>query len=290
MIKNRLAKEKTTKYPSGSRSFDRNLHIPVIPLFLSVLFLLSLLLYRNLAFPNTPENHIAAAAEKEKQELPAEKITARDTAGNAAQTETLLDAETQYQYPELPNGCEATSLSIALTILGYPADKLSIAYDYLPLEPFIYENGIYYAPDPEVLYAGDPATSLGFYCLEYPVTVAANHFFDEHAAAWTARSLNTVTADTIEGAIQNGSPIIIWATMDYSDTAQYHTDFTWILSNGETYTPYSNLHCVVVYGFGTDIFYVCDPIEGKLEIEKDILLGSIAALDNHAVYFQNITQ
>ena len=205
-------------------------------------------------------------------------------------SEVVLNTEMEYQNPELPNGCEATSLSIALNTLGCPTDKLSIAYTYLPSEPFISENGLYYAPDPDMMYAGDPAENLGFYCFEYPVTVAANQFLYELGASWKAQSLDIVSGDTIEAALQAGSPVVIWSTIDYSDTAQYHSDFSWILSNGETYIPYSNLHCVVVYGFSSDAYYVCDPIEGQLEIDKSTLLLSAAALGNHAVYFQNITQ
>lgn len=286
MTKNRPARGNPNGQTSGQKNGNGVLHIHIIPLFLSVLFLLSLLIYRKLAFPDMPQDPIAVPDVPNAQELPAEKLTMQDQ----AETKVILEAQTEYQYPELPNGCEATSLSIALNILGYPADKLSIAYDYLPSQPFTNEGGVYYASDPDVMYAGDPATNLGFYCFEYPVTVAANQFLYELGASWTALPLDTVSEGTLDAALQSGSPVIVWSTIDYSDTAQYHSGFSWILSNGETYLPYSNLHCVVVYGFTADLYYICDPIEGELEIGKDIMLTSMAALGNHAVYFQKITQ
>lgn len=286
MTKNRSVRGNPNRQTPGIKHSNSLVHTHILPVFLSVLFLLSLLIYRKLAFPDISQGDIAVPDIPNAQEPVDEKLTVKDE----AETSVILKAQMEYQYPELPNGCEATSLSIALNILGYPADKQSIAYDYLPSQPFTSENGIYYAPDPDVMYAGDPATSLGFYCFEYPVTVAADQFFYALKVPWTAQTLDRVSGDAIDAALRAGSPVIVWATIDYSDAAQYHSDFRWILSNGETYTPYSNLHCVVVYGFSSDTYYVCDPIEGQLEIDKSTLLLSAAALGNHAVYFQNITQ
>lgn len=290
MINKEMIMNAHTRHPSGFHSAGHSLHIHVIPLLMSILFLCALLLLRQQLFSDVPESNTAAAAEGDLPNLSAGNLSVQNRTETADSAEIILDAEVEYQYPELPNGCEATSLSIALAILGYPTDKLTIAYDYLPSEPFTKENGIYYAPDPDVLYAGDPATNLGFYCFEYPITVAANCFFDDHAASWTAKALYTVTGDQIETALYSGSPVIIWSAIDYSHTALYHEDFSWRLSNGETYVPYSNLHCTVVYGFDQENYMICDPIAGQLEIEKDTLLKSVEALDSHGVYFQDFTQ
>ena len=35
------------------------------------------------------------------------------------------------QYPDLPTGCETTSLTMVLNYLGYPVDKLDLADHYL---------------------------------------------------------------------------------------------------------------------------------------------------------------
>ena len=44
----------------------------------------------------------------------------------------LLDVPVVYQWPEMPNGCEATALTMLLQYYGFAADKLSVAYDYIP--------------------------------------------------------------------------------------------------------------------------------------------------------------
>ena len=50
----------------------------------------------------------------------------------------LLDVPVVYQWPEMPNGCEATALTMLLQYYGFAADKLSVAYDYIPRSDFTY--------------------------------------------------------------------------------------------------------------------------------------------------------
>lgn len=76
----------------------------------------------------------------------------------------LLDVPVVYQWPEMPNGCEATALTMLLQYYGFAADKLSVAYDYIPRSDFTYTWFSTYGPDPASAYAGDPAL-FGFYCL-----------------------------------------------------------------------------------------------------------------------------
>ena len=48
-----------------------------------------------------------------------------------------LDAQPVLQNPELPTGCEVTTLTAALNYLGYPVDKLTMADQYLTrAEPY----------------------------------------------------------------------------------------------------------------------------------------------------------
>lgn len=283
MLKTEAILHHSKKRPLSSGRSPKPLHIHILPLLLSVLFLCSLLYFRQLMAQDLSAAPAAGTAA-------AGGLAAGQPAEGETQAEARLDIEMIYQNPELPNGCEATSLAIALGVLGYPADKLTIAYDYLPSGPFTEEGGVLQAPDPDVMYPGDPATDYGFYCFGYPVTAAADRYLYEQGSPWTAREMETVSREQLEAAVQSGSPVIIWSTIDYGGTAQYHADFSWVLLDGEQYIPYSNLHCTVVYGFDRDCFLVCDPLEGELTIQKDVLLRSMAALGNHAVYFQEITQ
>ena len=61
-----------------------------------------------------------------------------------------IDVPTILQYPELPNGCEITSLTAVLNYFGIDVHKTEMADDYLPQKPFGYENGGKTGPDPHV--------------------------------------------------------------------------------------------------------------------------------------------
>lgn len=37
---------------------------------------------------------------------------------------------------------------------------------------------------------------------------------------------------------------------------------------GEVYIPYSNLHCMLLYGYDEDYYYLCDPLYGYQMVEK----------------------
>lgn len=91
-----------------------------------------------------------------------------------------------YQLPELLNGCEATSLAMLLKSYGIAADKMELAYQYLPRAEFYEEDGVVYGPAPDDAYAGDPAAQR-YYCYAQPVCTAANLYLQQ-AGADTSRA------------------------------------------------------------------------------------------------------
>lgn len=73
-----------------------------------------------------------------------------------------LPVRTVLQNPELPNGCEAASLAALLKYKGVPADKLDLAYGYIPRGDIEETTDGRTGPDPELAYAGDPAAAWAF--------------------------------------------------------------------------------------------------------------------------------
>lgn len=146
-----------------------------------------------------------------------------------------------YQLPELPNGCEATSLAMLLESYGIAASKTELAYQYLPRAEFYEENGAVYGPAPEEAYAGETLRAL---------------------------DLTGTGPAGLERLLCEGRPVIVWGTLQFEPPRQ-STTHSWLLTGtGEEYIPYSNLHCMLLYGYDEEFYYLCDPLYGYQAVEK----------------------
>lgn len=193
-----------------------------------------------------------------------------------------LEMEPVWQNPELPNGCEATSLAALLRYHGFDACKLEMAYQYIPRQDFSTVGGERTGPDPNEAYAGDPATRTGFYCLAPAAVAGANQYLAERQSALHGEEVSGLGREALNEYLRGGHPVMLWVTLAYDDVPQY-LGYTWRLPNGELYTPYANLHCVVVHGLEDGCYRVCDPLQGELLVDVDALLASNAALGGDAV-------
>ncbi len=193
--------------------------------------------------------------------------------------------ELVYQNPELPNGCEITSLSMALGAAGYPADKLTLYRDYLPKGDFSYDGALCYGPNPEKWYVGDAADLKGgFYCFETPIIQAANGWLDERGSASRARSVTGLSRETLNRYAEDGVPLVAWVTLGYAQP-QY-SEFSWTLEDGTQYQPYSNLHCVVLAGTQDGQYRIADPLNGFVLVEKNVFWDSFSAMGCRAVVIE----
>ena len=86
--------------------------------------------------------------------------------GDVTQLEDGREVTLQLQEPQLPNGCEVTSLPMVLGWAGYPVDKLELYEGYLPRQDFTETpEGWKVGGNPEDVYVGDAASKLGgWYC------------------------------------------------------------------------------------------------------------------------------
>lgn len=207
------------------------------------------------------------------------------------------------QYPELPNGCEITSLTQVLRFLGYDADKIELAENYLPCEDFTLETvstayyrggkkryrtlSVAYGPDPADAFAGDPTDLYGgYYCFAAPLAAAANAYLADQGADGAARDITGADADTLRAYLRAGQPVIVWCTLAMHEVFQ--SEVGWILPDGDAYYAYGNLHCVVLDGFDEDAgtFHIADPIYGVYSVDAALFLSRYEALGSNAVAVQ----
>lgn len=155
---------------------------------------------------------------------------------------TQLNVENIMQNPELPNGCEITSLTICMNYKGYAADKCDMSDNYLPKWPDL-------SGDPEYYYLREPRSN-GFYCFAPCLCSAVDNY---NAVNGTEISYSNLTGSTVSALyeqIDNQNPVIVWGTLRWNAPYKY--------SNG----LYSNLHCMVLSGYTDSTVTIVDPIYG----------------------------
>ncbi|TCJ02304.1 C39 family peptidase [Cytobacillus praedii] len=151
----------------------------------------------------TTTNHISLGNE----------ISRETSVGNADHTNVFIPVKSLMQYPELPNGCEVTSLTSVLNYYGYDVTKTKMADKYLPKAPFEKKNGKIYGADPYKAYAGNPREQRGFFV---PIVEAANQFLKEIEGEKVAKDLSGSNREETLEQLNKGNPIVIWVTLDLS--------------------------------------------------------------------------
>lgn len=187
-----------------------------------------------------------------------------------------------FQNPELPNGCEVTSLAMLLASAGCPIDKLTLYETYLPRGDVFTEDGMtFFGPDPEEAYAGDARTEDGWYCYEEPILTAANAWLRESGSALRAQKLSGIGRDALDTYAQAGIPLLVWVTTDWAEPLVGW--FGWSLPDWEAYYPYTNLHCVLLTGEEGARYRIADPLAGVTFVDRDVFWASFDAMGRRAV-------
>lgn len=155
------------------------------------------------------------------------------------------------QNPDLPTGCEVTSLTMVLNYLGYPADKNDLAANYLTKEEYPYAN-------PYSQFVGDPTDEHSFGCYAPVITECAIKY------GANATNISYSSIDTICSYVEQGQPVIIWATM-YMVPTKYGST-VWTDANGQTVSWRGSEHCLVMVGFdaAANEVYLADPLTGSV--------------------------
>ena len=215
--------------------------------------------------------------------LPSAAVTPGTDTAHTIEVENIL------QKPELPTGCEVTSLTILLRHLGYDADKLTLARKYLPKQEFYWQEGELYGADFRTTFAGDPEYEWNAYgCLAPCIVTTAHNYISANGLKAEVRDLSGTTFDhLLSDYIAEDDPVLIWIT--YGDLHEtYYTD-SWTTPEGKTVTWKAWEHCVVLtgYDYNAGVVYVSDPLAGNTTYDMKLLHQRYDEMGMNAVLVKN---
>lgn len=163
------------------------------------------------------------------------------------------------QLPELPRGCEVTSLAMILQFNGVYVDKLTLAEE-IKKDPTPYSvvNGIVHFGNPNDGFVGDMYTydNPGYGVYVGPVYELANNYTPNQVLNMTGLSF-----EYIKRSIARGRPV--WVIIHTKFGTLPKSSFeTWKTPTGEISITYHQ-HAVVVTGYDQDYIYFNDPLTNE---------------------------
>lgn len=202
--------------------------------------------------------------------------------GTTTITHLHLPMVSVLQNPELPNGCEITSLTAILQSYGYDVSKTVMADVYLEQIPFSRKDGKLYGADPYLAYAGNPRHARsGFFVYGPPIVDAAHKYFADVGGTHEALDISGSSREEIMSYLYDGYPVLMWVTLNLEKS---RINYSWYIYDTDEFFPAPvNLHAVVLHGFNGDELYVMDPLRGLITRDADEFFASYDDLGSHAV-------
>ena len=156
------------------------------------------------------------------------------------------------QLPELPRGCEVTSLAMLLQYKGVQVDKMQLASEIqrVPFE----QNGL--RGNPYEGFVGNIYTKAepGYGVYNKPIFNLAEKYVSEKVINLTDRDVKDLYK-----VISSGSPVWVIINTTFKPLAESSFE-TWNTSSGEVKITYFE-HSVVVVGYDQNFVYVNDPLK-----------------------------
>ncbi|OPH47704.1 hypothetical protein BC351_10990 [Paenibacillus ferrarius] len=193
----------------------------------------------------------------------------------------MIDAPVFAQLPELPAGCEITSLTMLLNYVGIAKNKMELAAE-MPKD----ETPAVLNTDGSIASWGNPNT--GFVG---DVTRKKRGFGIYHAGLFPllknyipqAIDITGESFEMYEQQIARDIPVIVWTTIDFNIPYKW---VTWDTPLGPLKTTYAE-HAVLLVGYDENNVYLNDPISGKkqVQVNKDQFIDSWTAMGKQGLTY-----
>lgn len=171
----------------------------------------------------------------------------------------LLDAPLIWQMPELPRGCEVTSLAMLLQYKSIQVDKLTLARE-VKKNPAEYQlqNGKIYFGDPNEGFVGNMYTytqpGLGVY--HKPIAELAEKYLPGKIA-----DLSGADFEELKIHLSDDRPVWVITNTEYKKLEDSFFQ-TWYTPNGPVKIT-TKEHSVLITGYDKNSIYFNDPLTGE---------------------------
>ncbi|GGH80762.1 uncharacterized protein YvpB [Pullulanibacillus pueri] len=195
-----------------------------------------------------------------------------------------LDVPLVKQMPELPRGCEVTSLAMLLQYKGIDVTKDRLAHQ-IKKDPTAYKlkNGHVYFGNPNTGFVGSMTTfnrpGLGVY--HGPIADLARKYLGNSVLDLTGKPFKSVIEQLI-----GQKPVWVVTTSTFQPLAKKYWR-TWETPKGKIKITYKE-HAVVVTGYDQKWIYYNDPLSGKKnrKAERQSFIKAWEQMGSQAVSFK----
>lgn len=170
----------------------------------------------------------------------------------------LLDAPIIKQFPELPRGCEVTSLAMLLQFNGVNVDKLELAASVKKNStPQIKKDGKIYWGNPNDGYIGDMYSydNPGYGVYHKPIAELAEMYLPGRII-----DLTGVDFSTLKTYLSLNIPVWVITNTTFRPLPDFFFE-KWETPTGTVSITYKE-HSVLITGYDKDYIYFNDPITG----------------------------
>lgn len=196
----------------------------------------------------------------------------------------LLDVPAIRQLPELPRGCEVTSLAMLLEDAGVQTDKLTLAKQIKKdPTPFQRKNGKVYFGHPNDGFVGDmySLTTPGLGVYHKPIKQLAEMYLPDRIIDLTGSDFSV-----LQQYLSKGVPIWIITNSTYKKLPE-SAFREWETPRGPIKITYYE-HSVVITGYDQDYIYFNDPLTGEKnkKAPRADFLDAWAQMGRQAITYQ----
>lgn len=172
--------------------------------------------------------------------------------------QVLLRVPGQDQFPELPNGCEVTSLSMLLSAIGHPISKMRLA-QLMPRDdtPRVATGSGHIVSwgDPNVGFVGSIYVgSAGFGMYHRPLLRLVDRLLPRRGVDLTEEPFHRLLA-----LVAAGTPVVVWTTFSFHPDVPWTT---WRSPEGLVRATFDE-HAVLLVGYTRRDVFLNNPANGE---------------------------